>query len=117
MKEIGIVGYGEIGESLEKCYLGRDFNVRIVDTGKGINQIKDRVDILNIAIPFTGVAEFVKIVSQYMISYIVKLYISNQIVKILVNHENLAIRYYYQYYYYYFYCLHYNYYFLELSSY
>ena len=65
MKNIGIIGYGEIGESLEKCYLGRDFNIKIVDTGKNINQIKDGVDILNIAIPFTNITKFVKIVSQY----------------------------------------------------
>ena len=50
MKEIAIVGYGEIGQSLEKCYLGKNFNISIVDTGKSINQIKDKVDILNIAI-------------------------------------------------------------------
>ena len=73
MKEIGIIGYGEIGESLEKCYLGKDFNVSIVDTGKDINQITDSVDILNIAIPFTSISKFVKIVSQYIEKYSPKL--------------------------------------------
>ena len=73
MKEIGIIGYGEIGESLEKCYLGKDFNVSIVDTGKDINQITDSVDILNVAIPFTSISKFVKIVSQYIEKYSPKL--------------------------------------------
>ena len=73
MKEIAIVGYGEIGESLEKCYLGKNFNISIVDTGKNINQIKDRVDILNIAIPFKDQQQFAKIVTQYIEKYSPKL--------------------------------------------
>ena len=73
MKEIGIIGYGEIGESLEKCYLGKDFNISIVDTGKNINQLTGKVDILNIAIPFTGRQQFTKIVTQYIEKYSPKL--------------------------------------------
>ena len=33
MKKIGIIGYGEIGQSLEKLYLGKDFVIQINDTG------------------------------------------------------------------------------------
>tara|TARA_R110000824_G_scaffold122565_1_gene279845 strand:+ start:679 stop:1419 length:741 start_codon:yes stop_codon:yes gene_type:complete len=69
MKKIGIVGYGEIGESLEKCYLGKNFNICIVDTGKNINQLKGKVDILNIAIPFKDQQQFAKTVTQYIEKY------------------------------------------------
>ena len=27
MKKVGILGYGEIGSSLEKCYLGKEFDL------------------------------------------------------------------------------------------
>jgi hypothetical protein len=69
MKDVGIIGYGEIGESLEKCYLGKNFKISIVDTGKKINQINGNIDILNIAIPFTDQRQFSKIVSQYIETY------------------------------------------------
>ena len=32
MKKVGIIGYGEIGQSLEKCYLGKEFCVQVLDT-------------------------------------------------------------------------------------
>lgn len=66
MKRVGIIGYGEIGQSLEKLYLGRDFTIQINDTGAKINQIEPGADVLNIAIPFTSKDKFVEIVSDYI---------------------------------------------------
>jgi UDP-N-acetyl-D-mannosaminuronate dehydrogenase len=66
MKRVGIIGYGEIGQSLEKLYLGKDFRVQINDIGLKLNQIKPGVDVLNIAIPFTTKDNFVKTVSDYI---------------------------------------------------
>ena len=67
MKKIGIIGYGEIGQSLEKLYLGKDFEIQINDTGLDLNQITSDVDVLNIAIPFTDQEKFVSIVSHYIL--------------------------------------------------
>lgn len=66
MKKIGIIGYGEIGQSLEKLYLGKDFEIQINDTGLEMNQIKPGIDVLNIAIPFTSRELFVEIASSYI---------------------------------------------------
>ena len=67
MKKIGIIGYGEIGQSLEKLYLGKDFVIQINDTGLELDQITSDVDVLNIAIPFTDQEKFVNIVSHYIL--------------------------------------------------
>ena len=67
MKKIGIIGYGEICQSLEKLYLGKDFEIQINDTGLDLNQITSDVDVLNIAIPFTDQEKFVNIVSHYIL--------------------------------------------------
>jgi len=67
MKNISIIGYGEIGQSLEKCYLGKKFNVSILDTNKKIDTITENIDILNICIPYTN--EFITIVSSYIKRY------------------------------------------------
>ena len=64
MKKVGIIGYGEIGESLEKCYLGRDFKIEILDTGKNINSMTGNYDVLNICIPYND--SFVITVSEYV---------------------------------------------------
>jgi UDP-N-acetyl-D-mannosaminuronate dehydrogenase len=69
MKDIGIIGYGEIGESLEKCYLGKNFNVLILDTYKNIYQLKDGIEILNICIPFNSQESFISDVSKYILKY------------------------------------------------
>ena len=66
MKKIGIIGYGEIGQSLEKLYLGKDFVIQINDTGLDKSEIESNVDILNIAIPFTSKDTFVEVVSKYI---------------------------------------------------
>jgi UDP-N-acetyl-D-mannosaminuronate dehydrogenase len=66
MKKIGIIGYGEIGQSLEKLYLGKDFVIQINDTGLDKSEIELNVDILNIAIPFTSKDTFVEVVSKYI---------------------------------------------------
>ena len=71
MKNIAIIGYGEIGESLEKCYLGKKFNISILDTGKSINTLPEVTDILNICIPYTET--FVDNVSNYILKYTPKL--------------------------------------------
>lgn len=67
MKRIGIIGYGEIGQSLEKLYLGRDFDIQINDTGLEMDQIKPGVEVLNVAIPFTDQDKFIKIVTEYIL--------------------------------------------------
>jgi UDP-N-acetyl-D-mannosaminuronate dehydrogenase len=66
MKKVGIIGYGEIGQSLEKLYLGKDFVIQINDTGLDKSEIESNVDILNIAIPFTSKDTFVGVVSKYI---------------------------------------------------
>jgi len=66
MKKVGIIGYGEIGQSLEKLYLGKDFVIQINDTGLDKSEIESNVDILNIAIPFTSKDTFVEVVSKYI---------------------------------------------------
>ena len=66
MKKVGIIGYGEIGQSLEKLYLGKDFVIQINDTGLDKSEIEQNVDILNIAIPFTSKDTFVEVVSKYI---------------------------------------------------
>lgn len=66
MKKVGIIGYGEIGQSLEKLYLGRDFIIQINDISLQKSEIEKDVDILNIAIPFTSKDKFVEIVSNYI---------------------------------------------------
>ena len=71
MKKIGIIGYGEIGESLEKCYLGRDFKIEIIDIHKNINTFTDNIECLNICIPYTD--KFIDIVSEYILKYNPKL--------------------------------------------
>lgn len=67
MKTVGIIGYGEIGESLEKCYLGKKFNISILDVNKNINTLTKNTDILNICIPYTD--SFVNIVTDYILNY------------------------------------------------
>jgi len=67
MKNIGIVGHGEIGESLEKCYLGKDFKIEIVDTKKNINTFTKNIEVLNICIPYTD--SFIDTVSSYILKY------------------------------------------------
>jgi len=71
MKNIGIIGYGEIGKSLEKCYLGKKFNISILDTGKNINSLEKDIDVLNICIPYTE--QFIAIVSDYIRFYTPKI--------------------------------------------
>lgn len=66
MKKVGIIGYGEIGQSLEKLYLGKDIVIQINDTGLDKSEIESNVDILNIAIPFTSKDTFVEVVSKYI---------------------------------------------------
>lgn len=66
MKQIGIIGYGEIGQALSKCYENKEYNVGIIDTGKGINSLDFTPSILNICIPFNASFDFVAVVSQYI---------------------------------------------------
>tara|TARA_R110000824_G_scaffold231335_2_gene419148 strand:+ start:27808 stop:28563 length:756 start_codon:yes stop_codon:yes gene_type:complete len=75
MKTVGIVGYGEIGQSLEKCYLGKEFEIQVLDTGKNIYDLKCGIDVLNIAIPFYDQKSFVKDVSKIIEKYQPKLVI------------------------------------------
>ena len=49
-----IIGYGEIGSSVEKLYLGREYNIAIHDPEKNYyDDIKD-THVLNICIPYNG---------------------------------------------------------------
>lgn len=69
MEKIGIIGYGEIGQSLEKLYFSKDFVIQINDTGLGKSEIESNVDILNIAIPFISKDTFIKAVSKYITDF------------------------------------------------
>jgi len=69
MKVVGIIGYGEIGSSLEKVYLGRDFLVQIKDTTKGIYNLQKKLDILNICIPYIDPDQFITAVGNYIKEY------------------------------------------------
>lgn len=60
--KIGIIGYGEIGQSLHKVYEGYD--VYIKDTNLNINQDLTQCDILNICIPY--MENFIDIVNNYI---------------------------------------------------
>lgn len=65
MMKIGIVGYGEIGSSIEKVYNSfNNYDVRVVDPFLNKNdEIKD-VEVLNICIPF--IENFVEVVTNYI---------------------------------------------------
>jgi UDP-N-acetyl-D-mannosaminuronate dehydrogenase len=66
--KIGIVGYGEIGSSLEKFYLKySQYEVSIVDPYVGKNDDLSNVDVLNICIPF--IDNFVGVVEDYIQKY------------------------------------------------
>jgi len=56
MKKVGILGYGEIGSSLEKCYLGKEFKIFIKDLDR--DDGFSNLDVLNICIPFTDISSF-----------------------------------------------------------
>ena len=62
MKSIGIIGYGEIGQGLEKVYLEKGYTplIRDLDRDDGL----DEVDILNICIPYSD--KFIAQVSEFM---------------------------------------------------
>ena len=62
MKSIGIIGYGEIGQGLEKVYLEKGYTplIRDMDRDDGL----DEVDILNICIPYSD--KFIAQVSEFM---------------------------------------------------
>ena len=63
MQKIGIIGYGEIGSSLEKCYLGKNFDVRIRDIVR--DDGLENCDFLNICIPYKD-ESFIDIVTYYI---------------------------------------------------
>jgi len=73
MKKIGIIGYGEIGSSLEKCYLGKDFTVQILDNKKNINTITKDLDVLNICIPYLDPDQFITATGSYIKEFTPKL--------------------------------------------
>lgn len=63
--KIGIIGYGEIGSSISKVYNSFDnYDIRVIDPFKNINDDINGVEILNICIPF--VDNFVELVKQYI---------------------------------------------------
>ena len=68
-KTVGILGYGEIGSSLEKCYLGKNFILKIKDLNRD-DGLED-LDILNICIPFSK--DFIDIVSSTVLQTKAKL--------------------------------------------
>lgn len=60
--KIGIIGYGEIGNSLHKIY--HKYNVKIIDPGLNYNEDLSNSDVLNICIPYIN--NFVEIVNEYI---------------------------------------------------
>ena len=69
MKKFGIIGHGEIGQALNKCYDAKGLSVGIVDTGKELNTLTFNPSVLNIAIPFSKAFDFVTVVSNYIKTY------------------------------------------------
>ena len=71
MKLTGIIGYGEIGKSIEKLYV--DFPDKFVIRKKDVNWADnlDGIEILNVAVPF--IENFVDIVCKEIIKYSPKL--------------------------------------------
>ena len=63
-----IIGYGEIGKSLEKCYLDfkDNFSIKIIEKNYVIGDEFDDCDVLNICIPYHD-ESFVDIVFDYII--------------------------------------------------
>jgi len=62
MKTIGIIGFGEIGQGLNKVYVDNGFTPLIKDLDRDDNL--DEVDVLNICIPFS--TSFVRDVKHYL---------------------------------------------------
>jgi UDP-N-acetyl-D-mannosaminuronate dehydrogenase len=62
MKKIGILGYGEIGSSIEKCYLGKGFKIVIKDLNR--DDGFDNIDVLNVCIPFIDKESFAEVVCE-----------------------------------------------------
>jgi len=55
VKAIGILGYGEIGSSIEKLYRSRGYDIRIIDPAKNFDDSFEGVDIINICIPYSKI--------------------------------------------------------------
>lgn len=52
---VGILGYGEIGSSIEKLYLGRGIDLAIYDPNKGKSDDLSDTNVLNICIPYNDI--------------------------------------------------------------
>lgn len=53
MKCVGILGYGEIGSSIEKLYRSKNYDVRIIDPAKNKDDSFEGVEVINICIPYS----------------------------------------------------------------
>jgi UDP-N-acetyl-D-mannosaminuronate dehydrogenase len=67
MEIVGIVGYGEVGSSLDVIYKKSNFTSYVIDTFKQINTFPSKVDVLNICIPYNNT--FVDDVINYINTY------------------------------------------------
>jgi len=67
MKNIGIIGLGEIGSSLNKIYIEKGYTPKIIDPKTNHNDDLKNCDILNICIPFSE--SFVKIINDYIFKF------------------------------------------------
>lgn len=51
-KTVGLMGLGEIGLAIQKCYEAKGEKALVRDTGKGVDEFADRqLDVLHVAIP------------------------------------------------------------------
>ena len=57
-KMIGIIGFGEIGQSVDRVYKLSNIKAIINDPFKGLNESVSNCDIINICIPFFGFDQF-----------------------------------------------------------
>ena len=57
---IGIIGYGEIGQALDSIYKSNNFSTLLIDPYKNLNEDISTCDIINIAIPFYDYISFSK---------------------------------------------------------
>jgi hypothetical protein len=66
MQHIGIVGYGEVGSSLNKVYKNNNINCKISDSYKGYKDDFKDITILNICIPYLELETFISQVKEYI---------------------------------------------------
>ncbi len=82
MKKIGILGYGEIGNSVEELYVrssGLKYDIKIKDISR--DDGLDNIEVLNICIPYHSEEQFIAAVSREISTYKPTLTINHSTVK------------------------------------